>query len=77
LFVESPLAGSYQAKNILTVIRSFEVIRDELKSQVNTSSGIRNVLVNTQQGRWQKNRRGTGSNLTLGTILGNTSVNSW
>jgi dihydrofolate synthase/folylpolyglutamate synthase len=56
LLVESPLAGSYQAKNILTVIRSFEVIRDELKiSSKHIIDGISNVLVNTQlKGRWQK-----------------------
>jgi dihydrofolate synthase/folylpolyglutamate synthase len=56
LLVECPLAGSYQAKNILTVIKSFEVIGGGLQiSSKHIIEGIRNVLVNTQlKGRWQK-----------------------
>jgi dihydrofolate synthase/folylpolyglutamate synthase len=56
LLIESPLAGIYQVKNILAVIKSFEVIGHELQiSGKHITEGIRNVRINTQlRGRWQK-----------------------
>jgi dihydrofolate synthase/folylpolyglutamate synthase len=56
LSIESPLGGIYQIKNILAVIKSFEVIGHELKvSSKHIIEGIRNVRINTQlKGRWQK-----------------------